>query len=56
MEAYAGSKMQFFKKVELNFSVNTRSAEFTGAQSRSNLWGTLGLRYLLAEEGEGCYD
>ena len=56
MEAYAGAKLQLFKKIEINFSVNTRSAEFNGAQSRSNLWGTLGMKYLLAEEGEGCYD
>lgn len=55
-EAYAGIKMQFFKKVELNFSINQRSSEFSGAESRSNLWGTFGLKYLLAEEGEGCYD
>lgn len=55
-EAYAGFKLQMFKKLELNFSVNTRSAEFTLPEQSRKLWGTFGLKILLAEEGEGCYD
>ena len=56
LESYAGIKLQLFKKIEFNFSINNRSSEFIGAQSRSNMWGTFGMKYLLAEEGEGCYD
>ncbi len=55
-EAYAGLKLQMFKKIELNFSINTRSSEFSGTAQKKNLWGTFGMKYLLAEEGEGCYD
>jgi hypothetical protein len=55
-EAYAGIKLQAFKKVEINFSVNTRTAEFNLLQAQRTSWGTFGLKILLAEEGEGCYD
>ncbi|MBT8231456.1 MAG: DUF2219 family protein [Saprospiraceae bacterium] len=56
LEAYAGFKLQFFQKVELNFSVNYRSSEFDSVVLRNPLWGTLGLKYLLDPPGEGCYD
>lgn len=55
-EAHAGIKLQMFKRLEINFSVNTRSSEFNLAQGRRTSWGTFGLKVLLAEEGEGCYN
>ena len=55
-EAYAGFKLQFVSKVEFNFSVNYRTAEFSGLISRNPIWGTVGFKYLLDSPGEGCYD
>jgi len=56
LEAYAGAKLQMGKKIEFNFSVNTRKTEFKGLVDKGSLWGTFGIKVLLAEEGEGCYD
>lgn len=56
LEAYAGFKLQLLKTIEINFSVNTRNAEFNGMAASNKLWGTFGVKYLIAEEGEGCYD
>lgn len=56
LEGYVGVKLQFAKKVELTFAINNRSAEFSTLERKRVMWGTLGLKYLFAEEGEGCYD
>ena len=55
-EAYAGAKLQLFKRVEFNFSINKRGPEINDAFMYTPYWGTFGLKVLLAEEGEGCYD
>ena len=55
-EAYAGIKLQFYKRLEVSFSVTQRSAEFDAPFLRRPMWGTFGLKYLLGTEGEGCYD
>jgi len=36
--------------------LNWRSSEIKLASANSNIWGTIGLKYLIAPEGEGCYD
>ncbi len=56
LEGYVGAKLQFIKKLEFNFSVNTRSPMIKGEQGKYNTWGTLGFKYLIGEEGEGCHD
>ncbi len=56
LEAYLGAKLQFVKKIELNFSVNWRSSILKTDQARHASWGTLGFKYLIGEEGEGCHD
>ncbi len=56
LEAYAGAKLQISKKLELSFSLNARSAEVKMPYRKTPLWGTFGMKILLAEEGEGCYD
>lgn len=56
LEGYIGVKVQLLKKVEITFSLNQRTSEFKNGISRNPLWGTLGLKYLIADEGEGCYD
>jgi hypothetical protein len=56
LEGYVGLKLQFYKKVELNFSINTRSPALNIPDTKYNTWGTFGLKYLLGEQGEGCYD
>lgn len=56
LEGYAGLKLQFFRKVELNFSINTRSPMLNVDESKFNTWGTAGLKILLGPPGEGCYD
>jgi hypothetical protein len=56
LEGYVGVKLQLFKKVELNFSINQRTTEFRNDRRSRPMWGTFGLKYLLGEEGEGCYD
>ena len=55
-EAYVGAKVQIFQRIELNFSINGRTAEFSGEAGKENWWGTIGVKYLLAPPGEGCYD
>jgi hypothetical protein len=55
-EAYVGAKVQLFKKIEFSFSVNRRSPEFNAPFQQESLWGTIGMKYLIAEEGEGCYN
>ena len=55
-EGYVGVKLQLFKKLEFNFSINRRSSEISSPFSRAATWGTFGMKYLLAESGEGCYD
>ena len=56
LESYVGAKLQLFKKVEFTFSVNRRSQEFNSPINAKALWGTIGMKYLIAPEGEGCYD
>ncbi len=56
LEAYVGVKLQFFKKIEINFSVNRRTPEFNTDSNAQLSWGTLGVKYLIAPEGEGCYN
>jgi len=56
LEGYVGVKIQFAKKIELNFSINQRSSEFSNSLRSQPMWGTFGMKYLLGEEGEGCYD
>jgi len=55
-EGYIGAKLQLFKKVEFNFSINQRTTEFTNAPRPRPMWGTFGVKYLMAPEGEGCFD
>lgn len=55
-EAYAGFKVQFFKKLELSFTINRRSSEINSPVTRNPMWGTVGVKWLMASEGEGCYD
>ena len=56
LEGHIGLKVQFVKKVEVSFSVNRRTSEFRDNIRRSPMWGTVGVKYLIAEEGEGCYN
>ncbi len=56
LEGYVGLKVQFAKKVEVNFSINQRTSEITNSLRSRPMWGTIGLKYLMGEEGEGCYD
>ena len=56
LEAHAGAKIQLAKKIEFNFSVTTRKPEVNFENNQDALWGTFGVKILLAEEGEGCYD
>ena len=56
VEGYVGVKLQLFKKVELNFSINQRTSEFKNDLRSRPMWGTFGAKYLLGEEGEGCYN
>lgn len=56
VEAYVGLKIQFVQKVELNFSINQRTTEFSNDLRSNPLWGTFGVKYLLGPAGEGCYD
>ena len=56
LEGYIGAKIQLFKKVEFNFSINRRTPEFNTESNTQLMWGTFGMKYLIAPEGEGCYD
>lgn len=56
IEGYVGMKMQFFHKLEVNFSINTRSPALVDTEAPFATWGTVGLKWLLAAAGEGCYD
>ncbi len=56
MEANVGAKVQLLKKIECSFSFNWRTSEIKLDNAKSHLWGTLGFKYLIAPEGEGCYD
>lgn len=56
LEAYAGIKLQFFSKIEVNFSINTRSPIMVNNDEKYNVWGTVGLKYLMGTPPEGCYD
>ena len=56
LEGHVGVKVQFVKKIEVSFSINRRTSEFNDNVKRSPMWGTIGLKYLIAEEGEGCYN
>ena len=56
LEGYVGLKLQFVKTIELNFSINARSSALKNPNTKYSTWGTVGLKYLLGEEGEGCYD
>lgn len=56
LDGYVGIKLQLFKKIEFDFSINSRTAEFSDTSNRRTRWGTLTFKYLLAPEGEGCYN
>lgn len=56
LEAYIGAKIQILKKIEFSMSINRRTSEFSLEQKKSPFWGTLGMKYLIAPEGEGCYN
>lgn len=55
-EAYAGMKLQFYSRVEVNFSVNARSPVLKDVEQDWYTWGTVGLKVLLGAPGAGCYD
>jgi len=55
-EMHAGIKIQLLKKAEFTWSITRRSAEIKGVVNRSPLWGTFAVKYLIAPEGEGCYN
>jgi len=55
-EAYVGVKLQILQKVDLIYTINTRSPEFKSAFQQRNTWGTLTLKVLLGPAGVGCYD
>lgn len=55
-EGYVGAKVQLLQKVEISFSLTRRSAEFDRLAMKRPFWGTIGLKYLMAPPGEGCYD
>jgi len=55
-EAYVGVKFQILQKVDLIYTINTRSPEFKSAFQQRNTWGTLTLKVLLGPAGVGCYD
>ena len=56
LEGYIGAKVQILKKIEFSMSINQRTSQFSLEERDARFWGTLGLKYLLAPEGEGCYD
>ncbi len=56
LETYVGAKIQLLKKIEFSMSINSRTSEFKLAEKKTPYWGTLGMKYLIAPEGEGCYD
>ncbi len=55
-ESYVGVKLQILQKVDITYSVNWRSSEFKSDWQKNVLWGTLGIKYLMAPAGVGCYD
>ncbi len=55
-ESSFGAKIQLLKKIEFSMSFNWRSREIKLNSARPNFWGTIGLKFLIATEGEGCYD
>ncbi len=55
-EAYVGLKLQILQKVDLIYTINTRSSEFKSTFKQQNTWGTLTVKVLLGPAGEGCYD
>ncbi len=55
-EAYVGVKLQIYQKVDIIYSVNTRSSEFRSTFRQRNTWGTLTFKVLLGPAGVGCYD
>jgi len=56
-EGHLGIKLQLLKKIEITYSVSRRSAGFRNdIVSRNPIWGTIGLKYLIGEPGEGCYN
>ncbi len=55
-EAYVGIKLQILQKVDLIYTINTRSSEFKSDFKQRNTWGTLTFKVLIGPAGEGCYD
>lgn len=55
-EGHVGLKLQLLKKIEITYSISRRSVGFKADVTRDPIWGTLGLKYLIGEEGEGCYN
>ena len=55
-EGYVGVKLQLFQKVDIIYSINTRSTEIRSAFQQRNTWGTLTFKVLLGPAGVGCYD
>ncbi len=55
-EAYVGMKIQILQTVEFSYALNWRTSEFKSPFKQSNLWGTIGVKYLMGPAGVGCYD
>lgn len=56
LESNVGAKIQLLKKLEFSMTLNWRTSEIKLQNAKPHLWGTMGLKYLIAPEGEGCYD
>ena len=55
-EGHIGVKLQLLKKIEITYSFTRRSSAIRNGVPRNPIWGTFGLKYLIGEEGEGCYN
>lgn len=56
LEGYVGLKLQLFKRLEFTYSVSQRTAAINNSPGGNPSWGTLGFKFLIAEEGVGCYN
>ena len=55
-EGHIGVKLQLLKKIEITYSFTRRSSAIRNGVPRNPIWGPFGLKYLIGEEGEGCYN
>jgi len=55
-EAYVGVKLQILQKLDIIYTINTRSSEFKSAFQQRNTWGTLTFKVLFGPAGVGCFD